>query len=48
MGVVYVTGRKELTYEEFQRFKEKLLKALKEDGFKTEGPNKEVTVRYEE
>jgi len=48
MGMVYLSGRKELTYEEFKKFKEKLLKALKEDGFKVDGKDMEVSIRYEE
>ena len=48
MGVIYVTGRKEFSYEEFKKLKEKILSTFKEEGFKTEDPDKEVLVRYEE
>jgi len=48
MGMMYLSGRKEVDYETFKKVKEQIFTKLKELGFKVEGENAEVFVRYEE
>jgi len=49
MGVIYVSARKEVKYEEYIELKKKILELFKELGFVVEGDTeREVYVRYEE
>jgi len=48
VGMVYISARKECTYEEFKNIKAKLEETLKNMGFKVEGEEQEVFVRFEE
>jgi len=48
MGRIYISGQKEVSYEDFVKLREAIINFFKEKGFKTEGEEQEVFVRYEE
>ena len=48
MGRMSVWGSKEVDYEEFKTLRAKILERFKELGFKVEGSDREVFLRYEE
>ena len=51
MGMMYVSARKKVEYEEFKELKQKIENYLKELGFKVEGEEdkeQEVFIRFEE
>jgi len=51
MGMMYVSARKKVEYEEFKELKQKIIEYFKELGFKTEGSEneeQEVFIRFEE
>jgi len=48
MGRVYISATKGCSYEEFQNIKTRIVEVLGNLGFKTEGDDQEVFVRFEE